>query len=832
MLSRKILYYLRLFLILVFGSGFGLVVGGIYYLNQSGANKQWRAQIANELENFGIVSDFDRLTISLTKGLLASGVQIYANSDREEVIATLEHLVINVDKTKLMRGIVRVNQVELKDAMASIPIDPEEPSGPRIVIKKLSGNMHFPDKRTVEARNISGFIAGIEMEIDARIWSSNLGSTKPNDNTKDMRLARINLIARIVQEIKKWSWPEKKPPLLKLYIEGDIDKPDSIRLDFVFQAKELESRGITLRNIKFKGDYNHRLITLDKFELEDESGKITARADYHTSLSSGRFEANSSLHLQRLARNMFGYDILQQLTFSTSPRIDCTGTISFDKNFTPDLYISGTAKVDDFSCLGSRFKSLATDFSTRDDNIFLTGLRAAHPRGELSGRILVKNDDIRYEVDSDLPIDAYIPFVRDSPIENALKQVKFGESSNVQIHAAGTIDKNNLTDWSSTGKLKLSNIIYRGVPLHELAGDFEMNATRSTYRNIIADFDYRDYMLRKKHGGPTSAHVSIKSISVDRNEDIVSINDIRGTAWPAPIVRLFVPNVANHVENYKFHRPPSLRATGQFDIGKNGKRTDFNISVNNEGSMNYKFLEASLTLRRLKANVKISNGRVNIDKLSFLSFNGSCSGQLEVLTSDPLHTRYSGGIQWQRLHLKDIGKLYNFGNAERGLLTGRIDFEGQDNNMRSFNGKGSLSLEKGNLFSVPMLGPMSKLVGSVLGKRNPTEETAKDASSTFNIRSGVLYSNDFLANTRSLKFTGEGSIDLEKKVIDITMRMNARGLLGLFAIPLRPLMGLFQFQGKGSLTSPEWQTTVFTKTSRGKNDPIYRKPPRAEEVKE
>ncbi|HCC20242.1 MAG TPA: hypothetical protein DEP88_03205, partial [Verrucomicrobiales bacterium] len=85
MLSRKILYYLRLFLILVFGSGFGLVVGGIYYLNQSGANKQWRAQIANELENFGIVSDFDRLTISLTKGLLASGVQIYANSDRDPV---------------------------------------------------------------------------------------------------------------------------------------------------------------------------------------------------------------------------------------------------------------------------------------------------------------------------------------------------------------------------------------------------------------------------------------------------------------------------------------------------------------------------------------------------------------------------------------------------------------------------------------------------------------------------------------------------------------------------------------------------------------------------
>lgn len=832
MLRRQIFHHLRLLFVLTVGLGFGLVVGGLYYLNQSGVNEQWRNQIAGELENLGIIADFERLSISPTKGLLAQGVKIYADKDREEVIARLEHLVIDVDKTKLMRGKVRVNQVALKKAAVSLPIDPDDPNGPRVVMEELSGSMHLPDKHTVEARNISGLIAGIRVNIDAHIWSSHLESAKQPKPIKDARVARVRLIARIIQEIKKWHWPDQKPPVLKLYLEGDVDNPDSMRLDFAFSADELESKGVTLRDIKIKGDYNNKMVTVDTFKLEDGSGKIFARVDYHPATRKGRFEVNSTLHIQKLVRNMLDRDIMQQLTFSTPPVIDCTGTLTFDKGFTPDVHLFGAAEIQDFSCLGTRFKLLKTDFSYRGGDVFLTGLHALHSKGELKGRILLKNDTIRYKADSTLPVEAYAPFIRDSPIERSLKQADFSDSSRVHILASGTMNRSKLTDWSAKGKVKLTNIAYKKVPLYELQGDFEMTSLKSSYRNIRAQFNYHDYILRKRHGGPTSARVSVESIGVDRTNQTVRISNIRGTAWPAPIVRLFVPNIANHVEQYRFHRPPVLRATGQFDLRKGSKRTDFRISVSNPGSMSYDFLDEPLNLRRLKANVKISDDRVDVTNLSFQTFNGPCSGRLTVYTNNPKHTRFNGGMQWRRLHLKSIGQLYGFGNAERGLLTGRMDFSGQDDNMRMFNGKGSLSLEKGNLFSVPMLGPISPLIGVVLGKRNPTEEKAKDASCTFNVRKGILYSNDFLATTRSLKFTGEGQIDLAQKQIDMTMRMNARGLLGVFALPLRPFMGLFQFHGKGYIMDPKWRTTVFTRPSRGKNDPIFRKPPRARVIKE
>ena len=121
---KRLFHHLRLLFIITLGLVFGTLVGGIYYINQTGMNAQWRTKIAQELENIGIIADFENLRIDLTRGLVASGVRIYSDSTRQDTIAQLEHLVIDVDKTKLMRGKVRVNKVSLRKANISLPIDP------------------------------------------------------------------------------------------------------------------------------------------------------------------------------------------------------------------------------------------------------------------------------------------------------------------------------------------------------------------------------------------------------------------------------------------------------------------------------------------------------------------------------------------------------------------------------------------------------------------------------------------------------------------------------------------------------------------------------------
>ncbi len=144
----------------------------------------------------------------------------------------------------------------------------------------------------------------------------------------------------------------------------------------------------------------------------------------------------------------------------------------------------------------------------------------------------------------------------------------------------------------------------------------------------------------------------------------------------------------------------------------------------------------------------------------------------------------------------------------------------------------AVALERGNLFSIPMMGPLTPLIGTVLGKKNPTNEQAENASFTYVIQKGIIYSDNFLANTRSLRFTGEGKINLNNRQINLLVRMNARGLFSVFTLPLQPFLGLFQFSGTGNLTAPEWKSAMFTSPIRGKKDPIFRRPPKARVIRE
>lgn len=810
----------------------GVLVGGVYYINQSGINDEWRERIAMELENLGVIADFEALRFEITKGLVAKGVRIYSDETRGDIIANLEHLVIDVDKTKLMRGKFRVHNIALKQADISLPIDPDKPGGPRVMVTDLQGEMFLPDKSTIEARSIEGSLGGIRISMDARLWSEQSSHDPSTENIRELRKQRLKFVAEIIEEIAKWQWPATQPPHLKLYIETNTDNPKTARIDFALNAAEIEKNGVTLYDVELDGDFNNSMITLDRMSCRDNSGTLDSKAAYHPATRTAKFEANSTLHLQMICRQLFGFHFISQLTYTNPPAVSCTGTIELEAGSKPKTSISGNISIGDFSFLGSRFERLKTNFSTEGKDVFLTQLHAIHEQGELKGRILFKDRSIQYEAQSTLPASSYRPFLGESGIGKALEHAQFDQDSAIHITTRGTMNRNRLTEWEAQGYAEIKNFSYKKTALNSLSGHFELSELHSRFNEIKADFNYEDYALKLDYEGPSSAAVTADAIYLDRVAGIISIENIAGTAWPAPIVRLFVPGVADHIEKYRFHRPPNLSANGTFGIRENREQTQFIVNLSNPGAMDYTFIGEPLNLSRLQAKVLITGDLVDVSNMSFNTFEGSCSGNLRFYTAHAEKSGYDGDIEFLRLHLKEIGELYKFKNAERGLLTGRIAFTGDGNEMRKFNGEGSLTLEKGNLFSIPMLGPISKLMGAVLRDKNPTEEKAKDASCTYIIRDGVLFSNDFQATTRSLRFTGEGSIDLHKKEIDLLMRMNARGIFGFIAMPLRPFIGLFQFSGTGPISAPEWKTTLFTNPNEGKNHPIFKKPPKADVITE
>ena len=159
-----------------------------------------------------------------------------------------------------------------------------------------------------------------------------------------------------------------------------------------------------------------------------------------------------------------------------------------------------------------------------------------------------------------------------------------------------------------------------------------------------------------------------------------------------------------------------------------------------------------------------------------------------------------------------------------GSLSGNTNFSMMPSEVDTMTGDGNFSLVKSELFSVPIFGPLSHLMQAVLNDKRIGAQRAKTASANFIIKDGVVVTNNFNTATTSLNFIGEGWIDLHQKTMDMTMRMNARGLAKIITMPFRPFYGLFQFRGTGAIQEPNWERVAFTKPNEKVQQMLLEKP--------
>jgi hypothetical protein len=296
--------------------------------------------------------------------------------------------------------------------------------------------------------------------------------------------------------------------------------------------------------------------------------------------------------------------------------------------------------------------------------------------------------------------------------------------------------------------------------------------------------------------------------------------------WPAPLVRLFAPSIADDLESYRFHRPPRLSGNGMIDVGGNGS-TRLEIPFQSESSVDYEFLGKFITLDQPRATVSVNGKQVRVDNLKASVFDGPITASFNYAGKG----RLEGELSWTRVDLAALASCYDQNIKAGGQFMGRIQFGMNGGKVETMEGDGLFALEKTELFSVPIFGPLSPLISGVLNDRRAGFERAKSAFCTFQIRNGVLSSQDFTTSTSSLNFAGEGTVNLATRMFDMTMRMNARGLLGLLTLPLRPFSGMFQFRGTGPVNNPEWRNVVFSKPSQ-KLEELLSNPPKARVISE
>ncbi len=794
-------------------------IGGLVWMNHIGMPETVRTTIEKAVSKQGAHIKIASLRYVPLKGVIASGLRVYAEPEHIHEISRLERVVLDFDKTRLARGLIHLNKVQLKDAQLLLPVDPADPESETLDVTGVNGTIFMPGDKRLEVRNARGKIAGIDVMLNARIIGyQQVGPPPPDDKNLGRRR---ELLAKVIAELEKWHFSEDEPPGLEITMEGDANDRSSIRAKVELRARDMEKNGHRLDRVSASAELTGDLLTVTSLVATDARGELNGSADYDFNAREGRFDITSSLEIPQLLTAWAGLPALSQVVIGGRQKVEAEGRFSLPEDLPPVIRTTGHVECGSVMLRGVLFDSADASFSWKDGSLFLRDVSLVRPDGAAQAKVMIEWPLVRLEAHSTLPVPVYRPFVVGIPLEKVLDDFTERDGAEVDIHVEGGFDATNHDAWTYSGRGAIKNLTYKGVPVNSADCQYSLNHYELDFHTGTVVFNYADYPLRKAFAGPATGTVKVGRIRYNAPEKVVEVERVSGEVWAAPLVRLFATPVADMLEQYRFHRPPKLTGSGVVDVTKNG-RTDLKVSFSSESLADYKFLGKNLTLGQPSGKVAIRGDRVAVTGLRLNAFGGPVIGGFDYLGKGLL----KGELSWTKLALPPLTSTYGFSMKGRGNTTGRIEFSMSDGKVETMNGKGLLALEKAELFSVPMFGPLTPLIGDVTNDEKAGIQMAKNAFCNFTIRDGVLSSHDFRTSTRSLNFAGDGSVDMTNQTIDLIVRMNARGLLGILTRPLRPFSGLFQFHGTGPLKDTRWEKMKFTSPPDGQ-DRLQLEAPRA-----
>lgn len=800
------------------------LVAGVWLLwwaNRTGLPDSWRTAIEREIGRHGVQVEIGALSYLPLRGVSASRVRVFSDAAHRHEISRLERVLLDFDKTKLARGVVRLNKMELRNAALSLPVDPDDPASGTLEITGAHGTLLMPGGRRLEIRDARGRIAGIEVSLDARLT----GNQKTRETTDQVSNAgkRRQILARIVELLEPWRFDPEDPPRLAVFLEGDANDRAALSAKITLHARQLEKNQHRLEELHAEAELTGDLFNLTTVRARDSRGKLDGRLDYDLRERSGRFDLQTSLEIAPLLTAWLDRPAPSQIVIGGGQELVAEGEFHLDGQNTPHVHMTGRAAAEAVMLRGVRFDAVESAFAWREGDLFLRDLQLSRADGEATGKLLVQWPLVRMALHSTLPASVYKPLFTGMPLETVID--RFGERPGAafDIRLEGGFDVTDKTSWAYSGGGVVRNVSYQGVPVDFAECRMSLSHHELDFFDGSVVFNYQDYPLRTAFNGPNQGTAKVGRIRYVGRDKIVEVEDVSGMIWAAPLVRLFAPKVADSLEAYRFHHPPQLKGSGVVDVTPRG-RTALDVSFSSPHSADYRFLGENVTLSQPSGKVSIRGPRVTVSELALNAFDGPVRAQFDYLDG-----KLSGETSWTGLSIPALTSTYGFQAKGGGEITGRLAFSLSGGRVETMIGDGLFALEKTELFSVPMFGPLSQVISGVLNDRRAGFERAKSAFCTFEIKDGVLRTRDFQTSTTSLSFVGEGEVDLSARTLDMTMRMNARGLLGLLTLPLRPFYGMFQFRGTGPLREPDWENVMFTAPSEEQKE-LLRAIPKARAV--
>lgn len=860
--------FLRRLLKLTIASG--LLAAGVYAGSEA-FGERWRGYVIARLGERGLHMDFRRLVLDPFGGLMARDVRLYSRADRRQLLVSVDRLRMDVEFGRLLEKRFEVQGFELSRANLSIPVDPPEDADSAeptmLEVRDLSARAFLRDRR-LELRHAEGMLSGIRLNLSGDIVLPAPDKDKPQDKPQLTLQDRIKVLRNHQQRIQKGlDWLQRfqfaTPPRLTLEVHGEIDRPLEMNARLVLEADGMSYGSYACREVVAEAEYRSGLMDLTRFFLRDATGQVSANATWRMASPELKFHLSSSADLPGLAQAFLSSDKLREIVFYDSPNLALDGVWFVVGELAPHkrpVRVTGSLDCGRFSTRGAVFDGLSAKFGVAPEGVYIRDLVLRHQTGTLSAQVLTHEEQgFRYRALLRMDPNAFLPFAQMEKTREILRRFEFSALSNIFFELEGAGPKADLQECLNRGRGELRNFKYRGVDLDLLSADVEFKDPKQHYRNV---------RLQRPEGVAEVAH-----IEVDDDADWVRLTGLKSGVDPVAVTSCFAAKTAAHIAKYRLPADTTVELEGLIDY-KGGEDSDFKVSFrHDEGEGHYTVLGEDYAIASPQGDLHIKAGQLDFDvrgrvrggamnargqvsvqperdefavevkaarfprevfgrNVPFENVTAKVSGvgettnfdvkarllggsfDLKGSMQDTVPPRpYRGEMRLDGVSFQRFAQIYSKTAETEGDLTGHFRFEGREDNWKALKGDGAAIILNGNLYAVPILGPLTPLLDNLLPGKIKDYNVATEANCTFRIADGFVITDNFEALTSVFKLASSGRINFIDDAVDLTTQVRVRGLPG---IVLRPFSELFEFQGEGTVKDTRWTSSLLKGGARDK----------------
>ena len=134
-------------------------------------------------------------------------------------------------------------------------------------------------------------------------------------------------------------------------------------------------------------------------------------------------------------------------------------------------------------------------------------------------------------------------------------------------------------------------------------------------------------------------------------------------------------------------------------------------------------------------------------------------------------------------------------------------------------GAGSIRVEDGNVFAIPILGPFSEILATVLP--GVGYQSARLATADFTVANEIINTKNLVIEGAGFSMFGSGDIHFMTSRLDMSMRLNAKGIPGIVFYPVSKLL---EYISTGTVGEPAWRPKIIPRFTPQEPAPPPSKP--------